>query len=140
MLLGPGGGVGDLLPEGGGGDDLGEERIGIEGDALDQLVELLGATGGGISGGLLWGCDWASGGGGGAGGWYCGSVCCWSGVDGWRTMGAWANATRAIKPARSVAKSDLLTVVILIPYSFGEWKLLVCACIDSILDRKVVLT
>jgi hypothetical protein len=55
-------------------------------------------------------------------------------------MGAWANATGAIKPARSVAKSDLLTMVILIPYSFGEWKLLVRACIDSILDRKVVLT
>ena len=35
MLLGPGCGIGDLVPERGGGDDLGEERIGIEGDALD---------------------------------------------------------------------------------------------------------
>jgi len=35
VLLGPVGGVGDFLPEGGGGEDLGEERIGVEGDALD---------------------------------------------------------------------------------------------------------
>lgn len=35
VLLGPGGGIGDLVPEGGCGEDLREERIGIEGDALD---------------------------------------------------------------------------------------------------------
>jgi hypothetical protein len=45
VLLGPGGGVGDLIPEGGGGEDLGEERVGIKGDALDELVELLGSDG-----------------------------------------------------------------------------------------------
>lgn len=49
MLLGPGGGVGDLVPKGGGGEDLGEERVWIEGDALDELVELLGGHG-------WWGC------------------------------------------------------------------------------------
>jgi hypothetical protein len=35
VLLGPGGGVGNFVPEGGGGEDLREERVGIEGDALD---------------------------------------------------------------------------------------------------------
>src|ERR1700733_9933266 len=41
VLLCPGGGVGDLVPESGCGENLREERVGIEGDALDQLVKLL---------------------------------------------------------------------------------------------------
>jgi hypothetical protein len=45
VQLGPGGGVGDLVPESGGGEDLGEQWVGIEGDSLDELVELLGSYG-----------------------------------------------------------------------------------------------
>ena len=41
VLLRPRGCIGDLIPKSGGGEDLGEERVGVEGDALDELVELL---------------------------------------------------------------------------------------------------
>jgi hypothetical protein len=41
VLLGPGGCVRDLVPVGGGGENLGEERIGVECDALDELIKLL---------------------------------------------------------------------------------------------------
>ena len=43
MLVGPDGGVGDLVPVGGGGEGLGEQRVRIERDAVDQAVELLGS-------------------------------------------------------------------------------------------------
>jgi hypothetical protein len=42
VLVGPLGGVGDLVPVGGCGEGLGEQRVRIEGDAVDELVELLG--------------------------------------------------------------------------------------------------
>ena len=41
MLLRPCGGIGYLVPESGSGENLGEKRIRIECDALNQLVELL---------------------------------------------------------------------------------------------------
>ena len=41
MLLGPCGGIGDLVPERGSSENLGEKRIGVECDALNELVELL---------------------------------------------------------------------------------------------------
>jgi hypothetical protein len=46
VQLCPGGGVGDLVPESGRGEDLREQRIGIKCDALDELVKLLGGMGG----------------------------------------------------------------------------------------------
>lgn len=46
MLLGPGGGVGNLVREGRGAENLCEERIRVEGDALDDLIELLRRDGG----------------------------------------------------------------------------------------------
>jgi hypothetical protein len=46
VLLSPGSGVRDLIPEAGGGEDLREEWVGVEGDALDELVKLLGRDGG----------------------------------------------------------------------------------------------
>ena len=39
VLLRPAGGVGDLVIEGGCGEDLGEQRIGIERDTLHDLME-----------------------------------------------------------------------------------------------------
>ena len=42
VLVGPLGGVRDFVPVGGCGEGLGEQRIGIERDAIDELVELLG--------------------------------------------------------------------------------------------------
>ena len=41
VLLGPGGGVGDLVPEGRCGEDLGQQGIRVQGDALNKLIELL---------------------------------------------------------------------------------------------------
>ena len=41
MLLRPAGRLGDLVPEGGGGKDLSEQGIGIQCDALHELIELL---------------------------------------------------------------------------------------------------
>ena len=41
VFMGPASGFGDLLGEGGGGEDLSEKRVGIEGDSLDELVKLL---------------------------------------------------------------------------------------------------
>ena len=47
VLLRPAGGLGDLVIEGGGGEDLGEQRIGIKRDALHELVEPLRGQGSG---------------------------------------------------------------------------------------------
>jgi hypothetical protein len=41
VVLGPGGCIGDLLPEGCSGEDLGEKRVRVEGYPLDELIELL---------------------------------------------------------------------------------------------------
>jgi hypothetical protein len=41
VLLGPGSGLGDLVGEGGCREDLGEKRVRVECDALDELVKLL---------------------------------------------------------------------------------------------------
>ena len=41
MLLRPCGGIGYLVPESGSGENLGEKRIRVECDALNELVELL---------------------------------------------------------------------------------------------------
>jgi hypothetical protein len=41
VLLRPRGGIGDLVPKSGSSENLGEKRIGVECDALNELVELL---------------------------------------------------------------------------------------------------
>ena len=54
-------GVGDLRGVGGGGEDLGDEGVGIEGDGSDELLELLGGEA--LRGGLVigWGIGlWVS--------------------------------------------------------------------------------
>jgi len=64
VLLSPGGGIGDLIPEGGCGEDLGEKRVRVEGDALDELIKFLRRDGRGWSFLLLlrvggrWGWWW----------------------------------------------------------------------------------